>query len=39
MNISAFMQTLPMMAKGMFGIFLVIFIIYLVIKIMNKVFK
>lgn len=39
MNIDAFLQTLPMMGKGMFGIFFVIFIIYLVIKLMNKIFK
>lgn len=38
-NIDTFLQTLPMMGKGMFGIFFVIFIIYLVIKLMNKLFK
>lgn len=39
MNTEAFLQTLPMMGKGMFGIFFVIFILYLVIKGMNKLFK
>lgn len=39
MNISLFLQTLPMAAQGMFGIFLVIFMIFVVIKLMNRIFK
>lgn len=35
----AFLKTLPMMGKGMLGIFVVIVVIYLVILLFNKVFK
>jgi len=36
MNIEAFMQTLPIMGKGMAGIFLVTGIIISVIYLLNK---
>ena len=38
-NFDAFLETLPMAGTGMTGIFTVILIIFIVIKIMNKVFK
>ncbi len=39
MNLSNFLLTLPMAANGMLGIFVVIFIIFLAIKLLNKIFK
>lgn len=39
MSISNFLETLPMALNGMLGIFLVIFIIFLAIKLLNKIFK
>ncbi len=38
-NFDAFLETLPMAVTGMTGIFTVILIIFIVIKIMNKAFK
>lgn len=38
-NFKAFLDTLPIMAIGMFGIFAVILAIYLCIIIMLKIFK
>lgn len=35
----AFMKSLPMMGKGMLGIFVVIVVIYIVIMLFNKAFK
>lgn len=35
----AFLKSLPMMGKGMLGIFIVIIVIYLVILLFNRVFK
>ena len=35
----AFLKSLPMMGKGMLGIFVVIVVIYLVIMLFNKAFK
>ena len=39
MNISNFLETLPMALSGMTGIFLVILMIFLAIKLLNKIFK
>ncbi|MEG1742697.1 MAG: hypothetical protein RR246_00855 [Clostridia bacterium] len=39
MNIDLFLKTLPIMAKGMAGIFIVTGIIILTIYILNKVCK
>lgn len=38
-NFEAFLDTLPIMAIGMFGIFAVIIAIYLSILLMLKIFK
>lgn len=38
LNVDLFMQTLPMMGKGMLMIFLVIAIIYLCILALRKIF-
>ena len=38
-NPEAFMNSLPMMGKGMLGIFVVIVVIYIVITLFNKAFK
>ena len=37
MNIQAFLNTLPIMGIGMLGIFAVIFVIYLLILVLNRV--
>ena len=37
MNIDAFLQTLPIMGKGMLGIFLVTGVIILLMTILNKI--
>ena len=37
LNVELFMQTLPMMGKGMLGIFLVTVVLILGILLMNKV--
>ncbi len=39
MNFDAFLQTLPMMGKGMAGIFIVIILIMLCTYGLNKVFS
>jgi len=36
-DVPAFLQTLPMMLKGMIGIFAVILVIWLFVAILNKV--
>lgn len=36
-NVDAFLKTLPIMGKGMLGIFIVTLVIILVITILNKV--
>jgi len=38
-NPDAFLKSLPMMGKGMLGIFVVIVVIYIVIMLFNKAFK
>lgn len=38
-NIDVFLKTLPVMGKGMTGIFIVMFIIFLSIKLLNSTFK
>ena len=38
MNITALLASLPIMLKGMLGIFIVILVIYLYIKLLNKLF-
>jgi len=38
-NIKVFMETLPVMGFGMAGIFIVMALIFLAIKILNSVFK
>lgn len=38
-DINAFLKTLPVMAYGMGGIFVVIVLIYFIIKGMCKIFK
>lgn len=38
-NVDAFLNTLPIMAKGMVGVFLVTVIFIVSIYILNKVFK
>lgn len=38
MNVSLFIDTLPIMGLGMLGIFVVIGVIYLSVLVMNKVF-
>ncbi|WP_017415581.1 OadG-related small transporter subunit [Clostridium tunisiense] len=38
-NIDVFLETLPVMGKGMAGIFVVMFIIFLSIKLLNSTFK
>jgi len=38
-NIDVFLKTLPVMGKGMAGIFVVMFIIFLSIKLLNSTFK
>ena len=37
LNVELFMQTLPMMGKGMLGIFIVTIVLILGILVMNKV--
>ena len=39
MNINGFLATLPVIGKGMLGIFVVTAVIVLVIYLLNKVFK
>ncbi len=39
LNVDLFLQTLPMMGKGMLMIFLIIAVIYLCILVLRKVFK
>ncbi len=39
MNVSAFLQTLPMMLYGMCGIFVVILLIFLLVLALNKIFS
>lgn len=39
LNTALFMQTLPMMGKGMLMIFVVIAIIYACIAVLRKIFK
>ncbi len=39
LNVDLFLQTLPMMGKGMLMIFLVIAVIYLCILALRKVFR
>lgn len=39
MNINAFLNSLPIVAEGMLGIFLVIFVIFAITCIVNKLFK
>lgn len=36
-NVDAFLKTLPIMGKGMLGIFIVTLVIILVIAVLNKV--
>lgn len=38
LHVAEFVKTLPIMLYGMLGIFMVIFIIFLVIKLMNWAF-
>lgn len=38
-NIKVFMETLPVMGFGMAGIFIVMILIFMSIKILNSVFK
>ena len=38
-DVPAFLQTLPMMLKGMLGIFAVILVIYGCIFLFNRIFK
>lgn len=38
-NVSGLMETLPIMAKGMGGIFIVMMIIYIYVTIQNKILK
>ena len=38
-NPDAFLKSLPLMGKGMLGIFVVIVVIYIVIMLFNKAFK
>ncbi|WP_253291025.1 OadG-related small transporter subunit [Acetivibrio sp. MSJd-27] len=38
MNIQALLHSLPIMGKGMLGIFIVILVIYVCIKLLNKLF-
>lgn len=38
LNPEMFEQTLPLMAKGMGGIFVVILLIYILIKVLLKIF-
>lgn len=39
MNLNSLSQTLPVMGKGMLGIFIVTLIIVLVVVLLNKVFS
>lgn len=39
MNINAMLDTLPIMAKGMLGIFIVTCVIILCITVLNKLFS
>ena len=39
MNVAAFLETLPLMLKGMIGIFVVILVIYATIAVLNRVFR
>lgn len=39
MNINGFLSTLPVIGKGMLGIFVVTAVIVLVIYLLNKIFK
>jgi len=36
MNFQAFLNTLPIMGMGMLGIFVVMFVIYMLIGVLNK---
>lgn len=38
LNVDAFLKSLVLMAKGMVGIFIVITVIYLITKLLNKLF-
>ena len=39
LNFEEFLQTLPIMGKGMLGIFVVILVLYLTITLLTKIFK
>ena len=39
MNVAAFLETLPLMLKGMIGIFVVILVIYATIAVLNRAFR
>lgn len=39
MSIQAFINVLPIIGYGMLGIFIVIFVIYIFVKLLNKIFK
>lgn len=39
MNLNSLSQTLPIMGKGMLGIFIVTLVIVLVVVLLNKVFS
>ncbi len=39
LNFDGFLQTLPIMGKGMLGIFVVILVLYLTITLLTKIFK
>lgn len=39
MNVDLFLKTLPMMGKGMLGIFFVVFLLIVVVYILNAVTK
>lgn len=38
-NFSGFLETLPIMGKGMLGIFIVILVLYFTITVLTKIFK
>lgn len=39
LNFEALLKTLPFMGMGMAGIFIVVFVIYISVFTMNKIFK
>ncbi len=39
MNINALMNVLPIIGNGMLGIFIVLFVILIFIKVLNRIFK